>query len=322
MFKEILKLVEQYDSIVIFGHIYPDGDCYGSQIALREILKAKYPNKQVFAVGSGFHRFHRVIGDMDVVEDRVIKQSLAIIVDSNDLPRIEDQRVGTAKAFAKIDHHVDTGFFTEGPQLVDERANSTCEIITRLAIEYKLPINETIANALFLGIMTDTGRFQFIYDYAAAFKEVAWLCENGANPKILNQVLNITYEPFLAFRGYVLSHYRKGKGVVYVILRYKTLKKYKLSADKAANMVNLISSIYGYPVWVFFCEDERGRNHVEIRSNGPVIQPVAAKYGGGGHLHASGVTLASMEDNAIDDIIKQLEKAVHDYREEKKHVGK
>ena len=135
MFEKIVELIKQYDTITIFGHINPDGDCYGSQIGLRNTLRLTFPNKKVYAVGSGLKRFFPLLGAMDVVEDEVIANSLAIILDGNDLPRMEDQRVRTAKAWAKIDHHVDTGGFKEGPQVVIEKANSTCEIIGDLIIE-------------------------------------------------------------------------------------------------------------------------------------------------------------------------------------------
>ena len=321
MFAPILQLIEKYDTIVIFGHIYPDGDCYGSQIGLRETLRLAYPNKKIYAVGSGFHRFHQRIGEMDVIEDSIIKDALAIIVDANDLPRMEDQRVVTAKAWAKIDHHVDAGTFIEGPQYVDETANSCCEIITRLVIQNHLPVNKTVAEALFLGILTDTGRFQFGTDYVSAFKEAAWLCEQGANPNILNKILNLTYEPLLAFKGYVFSNYVKSpEGLIYLVLSKDVLEHYKLSASKAGGFVNLLSSIYGYPIWAFFCENLDGSIHCEFRSNGPAVQPIAAKYGGGGHTLASGATLH--DPTLMEKVIKDLTQAVHEYRESKKNVGK
>ena len=75
MFEELRKLIEQHDSIVIFGHPYPDGDCYGSQIGLRDVLRLNYPNKKVYAVGSGLRRYFDFISRMDVVDDEVIKNS-------------------------------------------------------------------------------------------------------------------------------------------------------------------------------------------------------------------------------------------------------
>ena len=88
MFEQLQKVIEQYDSIVLFGHAFPDGDCYGSQIGLREALRLNYPDKKVYAVGSGLRRFFRFIAPMDEIDDEVIKNSLAILLDGNDLSRM------------------------------------------------------------------------------------------------------------------------------------------------------------------------------------------------------------------------------------------
>ena len=216
MFEQLRKIIEENDSIVIFGHIYPDGDCYGSQIGLRELLRLNYPKKQVYAVGSGLQRFFKLMGKMDLVSDETISNSLAILLDGNDVSRMEDQRVSKAKAFIKIDHHIENYRFTEGPFVIDTSANSTCEMIVKMAQESCWRINPTIANALFLGILTDSGRFQYIEDFPTAFHEAAWLCENGANPKAINDFLNITNEASLIFKGYVYTNYKKSKhGVIY-----------------------------------------------------------------------------------------------------------
>lgn len=323
MFAPIIKLIEDNDTIVIFGHSFPDGDCYGSQIGLREVIKLNFPNKKVYAVGSGFRRFHSHIAEMDIVDDDVIKNALAIIVDGNDLSRMEDQRVCTAKSWGKIDHHVDTGFFTQGPQAVDEDANSCCQIIVRMIQKYHFKLNKPAAQALFLGMLTDTGRFQYVDDFIETFEEAAWLCEHGADPGPINKILNITYEPLLAFKGYVYSNYKKTRGgVIYIVLRKEILEKYGIPANKAGSMVNLLGNIDGYPVWAFFCENPNGTNHAEFRSVGPAVQPIAAHHGGGGHVHAAGVTLPSSEKKVIDQVVKELSEVSRAYLEEKHNVGK
>ena len=138
MFEKIISKIEEYDSIVIFGHRNPDGDCYGSQIALKNILKANYPDKDVYCVGTGLRKFFDIIGKMDVVSDETIAKSLAIIVDSNDLERSEDQRIYRSLDFAKIDHHIDTFTFKEGPEVIDDKASSTCELTSPELDDFKL----------------------------------------------------------------------------------------------------------------------------------------------------------------------------------------
>ena len=319
MFEELRKVIEENDSIVIFGHIYPDGDCYGSQIGLRELLRLNYPNKKVYAVGSGLPRFFKLIKRMDKIEEDVISKSLAILLDGNDLDRMEDQRIRKAKSFIKIDHHIENFHFKEGPYVVDPNANSTCEILVKMLKECEWKINPTIANALFLGILTDSGRFQFVDDYALAFSEAAWLCENGAKPQAINNILNLTNEELLKFKGYVFTNYKTTKqGVIYLTLKYNKLKKLRIAPNRAGTMINLLSNVIGYPIWAFFCEFPDGSCHAEFRSNGPAIQPVAAKYGGGCHLRAAGVTIPNMSDEYVERIINDLDEVAINYKKEHK----
>lgn len=319
MFEELRKIIEKNDSIVIFGHINPDGDCYGSQIGLRDLLRLNYPNKKVYAVGSGWKRFFDYLGNMDEVEDEVIKNSLAILVDGNDVSRMEDQRVVSAKEFIKIDHHMENGKFTEGKFVVSDEANSACQLIVEFALEAGWKVNPTICNALYLGILTDTGRFQFIEDFPKAFKEAAYLCENGADPAGVNAILNITNESALMFKGYVYSHYMKSdKGVIYLTFTKEKLRELHVSASKAGSMVNLLNNVLGFPIWAFFCENEDGTWHVEFRSNGPGVQPIASKYGGGGHFLAAGVTVDAMSDEFLKNVISDLDEAILAYQKEHK----
>ena len=319
MFQELHEIILKNDIIVIFGHDFPDGDCYGSQIGLRDLLRLNYPEKEVYAVGSGLRRFYNFISEMDVVDDEKIKNSLAILLDGNDLSRMEDKRVYTAKEWIKIDHHIENGRFTEGKFVLDTHSNSTCELIVKYAREMSFKVNSTICNALFLGMVTDSGRFQFIEDLPLAFDEAKWLCENGADPKSLDYILNTTSEEALRFKGYVYTHYQKtNNGVIYLVLRKETLHELHVSPSRAGAMVNLLNNVKGYPIWMYFCENDDGTCHLEFRSNGPAVQPIAARHGGGGHLHAAGVTLQKMDDETIETILKELDEAIINYKKEQK----
>lgn len=317
MFEKLKAIIEDHNSIVIFGHPNPDGDCYGSQFGLKEAIRLNYPNKKVYVVGSGLRRFRDYFGKMDDVDDNTIAGSLAILVDGNDLSRMEDQRVWNAKAWIKIDHHVENYRFTQGEYVVDEEANSTCELILLMIQECGWKINPLIADALYLGICTDSGRFQYITRFPEAFHEVAWLCEQGANPKALNDILNITYENALRFRGYIYSNYKKSEhGVIYMVLDKATIAEYGLTASRAGNMINLLSNIVGYPIWVFICETEEGFSHIEFRSNGPAVQPIATSFGGGGHKMASGVTIPTFDEKTIKEVIDACDKVAQEYLDE------
>ncbi len=322
-YAELLNIIESFESIVIFGHIYPDGDCFGSQIALRNSLRLRYPNKEIYTVGSGIEIFKDFIGKTDEVSLEIIQRSLAIFVDASDETRIEDKRIQFANRIIKIDHHVDTGTFRKDFYIVNEKATSCCEIITDLIQKMNLPIDQSIANALCLGIITDTGRFSYIADYPPCFRQIIYLCEHGADPKTIIRLLNFTDEMSMAFKGFVFSNYKKTKdGVIYLILKLEDMKKFNLNPQDGGSMVNLISNVISYPVWAFFVEQENHTCHVEVRSNGPVIQPICAKYGGGGHKMAAGVTIASCEKQDIDIILNELNELVKNFKKEQSYVGK
>ena len=317
MFEELRKIIEAHDTIVIFGHAYPDGDCYGSQIGLRDVLRLNYPKKKVYAVGTGCKRFFNLISPTDIVEDSVIENALAVLVDGNDLSRMEDKRIYNAKAYIKIDHHMENGKYHEGPFVLDVNANSTCQLIVRFIKESKWKITKTAANALYLGILTDTGRFQFAGDYVESFQEVAWLCECGADPDAINSILTVTVEDALAFKGYVFSHYKKSpSGVLYVTFNRSQLERFHVSAHKAGEMVNLLANVKDYPIWASFAENPNGSMHAEFRSNGPGVYAVAAKYGGGGHYQASGVTLHHMNSKNVKMLVDDLDAVALEYKKE------
>lgn len=315
MFNEIWDLIKKHDSIVIYGHINPDGDCYGAQVGLKEVILANFPGKKVYITGTGVPRFFDIISKMDVVSDEVVKESLAILVDGNDLSRMEDSRIHTAKAFAKIDHHIDTGSFKEGPYIVDVDANSACDIIAGIVIDNNLKISPLGANALYLGILTDSARFQFVNNYPETFARVKFLCEHGADPNKLNVFLNRTDEVSLSAKGYVLSHYQKTEaGVIYIIFDKETLADLHISANHASNLINLLGNVEGCPIWCSFAEYEDGKVRCEFRSNGPLVQPVAVTIGGGGHAHASGAQLAKLDYDLIKQVIKNFDQTIMEWR--------
>ena len=315
MFNKILDLIKKYDSIVIYGHLNPDGDCYGAQIGLKDVIVTNFPDKKVYITGTGCPRFFSFLPKMDEVSDEVIANSLAILVDGNDLGRMEDQRVFKAKAYAKFDHHIDTGSFTEGPSIVDTKANSTCDLITGLIIEHNLKITPIGASALYLGILTDSARFQFVEDYVSTFARLKFLCENGAEPTKLNNLLNKTDERSLAAKGYAMSNYKKTEeGVIYIIYDKETLHKLGISANEASNLINYLANVEGYPIWCSFAEYDDGKVRCEFRSNGPHVQPVAASFGGGGHAQASGAQLKSLDYNLINQIIEAYNQTLIEWR--------
>lgn len=306
MYKEVASAIEKADSIVIAGHIRPDGDCYGSQLGLKEVILATFPNKKVYCVGTGFPIFHEFIGGMDNITDEVIKNSLCVIVDLNEMYRVEDTRIPKlATNMAQIDHHVVMNDF-EFPTLVDEDACSTCELIVRLVQHSNWKMSEKAANALYLGMLTDSAHFEYVSNFPRVFKICSFLCEQGARPEKINQILAVTSERYLRVRGYAYSNYKKRDGVIYLHLTSKELNELRIPSSYGTAVVNSLGNVIGYPIWVTFFEDEKHTCIIEFRSNTYNVCKIAIKYGGGGHMMAAGVTIKGFNKKILNNILDDL----------------
>lgn len=288
---EVLSIIAQHDSIVIFGHSLPDGDCYGSQMALRSILRAAYPNKSIYAIGSGIPNLFELIGNMDEVSDEIIKVSLAVLVDFSDFHLSEDERITTAKSFVKIDHHHESKPFTH-PKIMDHGVIATAELIARLAFKNNFPVSKQAADALFLGIVTDSGRFLYAPTRQETFQIVARLYDCGLETKPIYDKIYETAENQLKFKGFLLSNYKKTENrVVYCYVKKTDYEQFELEYAYASSQVNVLANIKGSPIFALFTENGGGGLRVELRSNTMAIREIAVKYGGGGHANAAGVRM-------------------------------
>ena len=161
------------------------------------------------------------------------------------------------------------------------------------------------ANALFLGLLTDSGRFQFAKDYASMFSTASFLIEQGAEPAELYKILNVVKEKDLLIRSFIFSKLiRYPEGLLFVYFSNDDIKRLEISStNKAANFVNMIGNIENYPIWMIAAEDEEGNVKFEFRSNRYPVQPIALKYGGGGHEMAAGLTIKNCKKSQIDAVI-------------------
>ena len=314
MFEKIIEKIEKYESIVIFGHINPDGDCFGSQVALKHILKAHYPDKNILIYGTGLPVFESLLGETDYVPESTIEVSLALILDCNDLTRVDDEAVYSALDFAKIDHHIDTHNFKEGPEVIDEKSSSTAELIYRFAQENNFEIPPLAAKGLYLGLYTDTGRFQYTYDYARVFGIAKDLVLLGAEPERIIPLLNRSSLSALKLKTYVYTHYViDSNGFIYLIVPKKDRDELGVTSARMVGNTSLISHIYNYPVWFIATETDNGGMQVEMRSEGIYnidVQKIAVAFGGGGHTYAAGFTIRQFSKENINKLISLIKVAI------------
>ena len=296
MYKTVWNKIKEFDSIVIYGHVNPDGDCYGSQLGLKRAILDNFENKKVYAVGSGYPRLSSLIGTMDEVDDETIKNSLSIVVDTSNQDRVEDQRYKLGLDVIKIDHHLPQEHFGN-PELLETSRCSCTELICVMLLANEAKITKEAALPLFLGLVTDSGRFLYQPISKQTYEIAGVLSDTGIDCNVLYDALYEVDEKILRLKGYIYVNYKKTKeNIAYLVCPKEDLRKLGCDFNLAASQVNAIANIKGCPAWVFFSESESGLVRVEFRSKDINVQTIAAKFGGGGHIHASGCRLDALED--------------------------
>ena len=307
MFEKIFDLLKKYDTVIIHRHTNPDGDALGSQIGLKNIIEENFPDKKVYAVGDSSLRYGFMEGsEMDVIPDEIYSGALAIVLDTSAKALISDQRFTLAEATARIDHHIfcETICCTE---VTDTSYESCCGLITAFAIECGLRLNSLAAKSLYTGMITDSGRFRYDSTTSGTFTLAAFLMKHDFNTNDIFRNLYADDFKYIRLRAeFVLKIKFTEKNVAYI---YTTRDEAEQSgADIFAisrGMVGLMSDIRGVDVWVNFTETEDGVL-CEIRSSTYNINPIAKKYGGGGHAKASGATLKNREEAML--VLEDLNK--------------
>lgn len=291
MFKQALKLIKKYDRIIIHRHSHPDGDAIGSQLGLATILKDNFKNKEIYVVGDEATRLPFIEDKMDEIPDGYYNGALAIILDCGSARMICDERYKTAAKTLRIDHHIYCEKVAD-LDVVDSTYESACGMVAMLAKECKLKLSTKSATLLYTGMITDSGRFMFDAVTSRTFELAAFLMSQPIDVNTL--FYNLYAEDFSEIIANADNMHKikfTPNNVAYIYTAREDLPE---NADAApvvsTGMVGLMRDIKGVFVWVNFTESDDGV-HCELRSNRYNINPVAVKYGGGGHKKASGCTV-------------------------------
>ena len=306
MYEKIKECIDQYSTIIIHRHSRPDGDALGSQLGLYELIKENYDNKEVYVVGDMTNRFN-FLREMDDIFDEKYHNALVFALDSSDLSLISDQRVKQGAYLIKIDHHIYKETYADY-ELIDESFESCAGLIADMAIELNWTINEKAAEYLFLGIVTDSGRFRYDATSSRTFNTVATLLDKGVDfIKIYNKIYSDDLNMVLLRAKFTLKMKFTDHNVAYIKTTDDELKEMNVELFTVSrSMVNTMAGIKDIDIWVNFTEDKANDRVIcEIRSSKYNINPIAVKYGGGGHAKASGASVASFE--VADQILNELD---------------
>lgn len=305
MKEKIIAMIEQYETIIVHRHVRPDPDAYGSQCGLVEILKASYPDKNIYAVGLEDPSLN-FLRRLDTIEDETYKGALVIVCDTANAERICDKRYSLGDMLIKIDHHPNEDPY--GDMLwVDTSASSCSEMIYEFYLfgkEKGLKINDEAARLLYAGIVGDTGRFLFPSTTEKTFSYAGELIHYHFSRTELYDKMYELDPHIIKLNGYILQNFEfRENGVASVILSKKLLDEFGALPREASQLVGTLGDVKGIKAWVFFIEEE-DQIRVRLRSKGPVINGVARKFNGGGHPLASGASIYSWDEAEL--VIKEL----------------
>jgi len=296
MFEPILEKIKQYDTIIIHRHTHPDGDALGSQIGLKHLILNNFPHKRVYAVGDAAGRYSFMADSvMDEIEDSRYNGALAIILDTSAKALISDERYTLAAETARIDHHIFCEEIAE-TEVTDTTFESCCGLIAAFAKESALQLSPLAAQSLYTGMVTDSGRFRYDSTSAHTFELAAFLLQQPIDTnEIYRQLYASDFEQMKLRAAYTLKIQFTKNNVAYIYTTLAELQQHENDVfGISRGMVSVMADIKDVDIWVNFTETEKGVL-CELRSSRYNINPIAVKYGGGGHAKASGATVDSRE---------------------------
>ena len=305
MFETLLNEIKKDHRIIIHRHTKPDGDALGSQLGLKYLLEENFPEKEVYIVGDMTERYAFMTeSPMDIISDDTYKGALSIVLDTSAKALISDSRYIMADMTARIDHHIFVEKIAE-LEITDTTFESCSGMIAAFAKEAELTLSPRSAKAIFTGMVTDSGRFRYDSTNSRTFALASFLLEQKFSMNDIYKNLYSDDFSFIKLRAqFVLKIQFTQKNVAYIYTEKEEALSYGVDIFSISRgMVNTMSDIKKVDIWANFTETDDGIL-CELRSNKYNINPIAVKYGGGGHSKASGATLAKKEDvfNMLNDL--------------------
>jgi phosphoesterase RecJ-like protein len=312
MKNRITDFLRQHRSFAIFSHVDPDGDAMGSALGLAHILERLGKRATVHLPGGPAPMYGFLPGASRARADADVSAADAVlVVDATSPSRLAGLAgvVESGLPVVNIDHHVDNTRFGE-LAWVEPSASATALMIHELAEVGEFVIDASAATCLYVGILTDTGRFTFSNTDARALEVAGRLVRLGAKPhEIAREVYERESAASRKLLGRVLAtlDLRDGGRVASLHATNRMLDETGASPEDADGFSTYARSIEGVRVGVFLREMEDGMVKVSFRSNeGVQIDGVAGQFGGGGHPSASGARVSGPIEEAKERILRAI----------------
>ena len=301
--------------VVLTTHVNADGDGVGSEIGLWHLLRARGVSARIVNPTGIPERFGFLIPEgADASRDaarEIERADIVAALDIGDLARLGNLVTVINKRqppFVCIDHHVGPVKLPAGPYFIAPEATATAELVFDLASVAGWPLTPESAQALYVGLLTDTGGFRFSNTTARALRVAAVLLENGVDPEsIYASVYASAPEGRVRLLAEVLQTLvvEPDVGLAWVSVPADALRRHEVTADDLDGIVEFPRSIAGVRMALLFRHIGNGRIKVSFRSMGEVdVAALAHEFGGGGHHRAAGASLAGSMADVEEQVLK------------------
>jgi len=281
--------------VCVIGHARPDGDCVGAQIAAAEMISAfgvvplivnadQVPTPLTYLKGS---EQIRIIGPGSLGDTGLL------YVDCADEGRVGPKTsiaLENQRRLGNIDHHITNTRFAE-VNLIDSEASATCEILAGIAFDLTLPISEAAAQALYTGILTDTGRFGYAATSSRVFQLCSRLVDCGASPRLAAESLyeNATLPRLKLLERFLGSlAFECDNKVCIGMLRQRDFVETGTSYQDTEGFVDYARSLEDVSIGVLL-EERKTTTKASLRAKSKKLRvdQIASQFGGGGHACAA-----------------------------------
>jgi phosphoesterase RecJ-like protein len=295
---QIAELIRKSDHFIVASHVNPDGDAMGSTVALGHILAAMGKDFCLYNQSGLPNQFDWLVlpGEMHSTLSGA-EFNWVFVLDCGTQQRVgpELTRVLGSRPVANVDHHLGNPLFGQF-NWVDEGYAAVCAMMADLADELGVPLTGNLAEALYLGIATDTGFFTFDNTDPSVMELAARLIRLGMSPGAVNAKIRNQWS-VSRFRlwgeSFATTELFYGGQVAVAHVTQGMMARTGTSSSDCEEIVNFLRRLRGTRAAVILREEPDGAYKFSLRSTGADnVQAVAALFGGGGHRNAAGGTIA------------------------------
>jgi len=304
----IRRQLEKAQKILVVSHLRPDGDAIGSLLGMGLALIGAGKEVQM-VLSDGVPENFRFLSGNELVKTRPSGEvDFIIVVDSSEIERTDTALNDYSTPDLNIDHHKTNTLFAK-INLVETEAVATAEILAKYMHSFGLKINQSIADALLTGIVTDTIGFRTTNVYPQVLRLVADLMDFGGE---LAEIYyrTITEQSYAAARywGAGLSKLKMDDGLVWTTLTLEERYSAGYPSRDDADLIKILSAIQGAKVAVILTEQLSGYVKISWRLCGSLpteldVSEIALKFGGGGHKAAAGADVKGNLDEVLEQVL-------------------